>query len=218
MTRASGYGALAVPHFAAFTIDSILKRWLGSSFALALLACRQGGPSGSGGSSGACPAEWLEPPAVDARIAVPSGNGHIVLHAAAKGSQNYTCAPVTGDGGARYAWAPVGPEATLSDCHSAAFGRHFASEAGAGEPEWQTFDGAYVVARKVAASTVDGGSVPWLLLTVDGHSATAPFTDARYVQRVRTSGGIAPSAPCDATRVGTLEKVPYLADYFFYAP
>lgn len=193
-----------------------LKPCLCSSFVLALLACRQSGSVGSDGASGACPAAWLEAPAVDPNIAVPNGNGHVVLHAAAKGSQNYTCTPVAGVGGVTYSWWPAGPEATLIDCHSAALGQHFASDAGAGAPEWQTLDGAYVVAHKAAASTVDPGAVPWLLLNVDRGSGTAPFTDTRYVQRVRTSGGVAPNARCDPSRVGALEKVPYTADYFFY--
>ncbi len=153
-----------------------------------------------------------------ASIAVPAGNGRVILRAAAKGSQDYACAPVVVDGGTSYAWSLTGPHATLTDCHAVEIGRHFASDGGAGAPEWQTVDGAYIVAHKSAASTTDGGSVPWLLLTVDGHGGSAPFTEARYVQRVNTSGGVAPSAPCDASRVGTLQKVPYAADYFFYGP
>jgi hypothetical protein len=74
------------------------------------------------------------------------------------------------------------------------------------------------VAHTVAASTVDSASVPWLLLSVDGRGGTSPLADAHCVQRVRTSGGIAPGAACDASRMGAREKVPYAADYFFYAP
>jgi hypothetical protein len=142
-----------------------------------------------------------------------------VLHAAAAGSQNYVCAAARVDGGAGggYAWSFAGPEAVLSDCHAAAIGHHFASDAGASEPEWQTLDGAEVVGHKIAALPVDGG-VPWLLLGVDGRSGSAPFTAAKYVQRVTTSGGLAPAAPCDAAHLGALAKVPYTADYFFYGP
>jgi hypothetical protein len=191
-------------------------RWLGSSLSFALLACRGSGPATSEGPAAACPTAWLAAPTVDETIGVPGGSTHVVVHAAASGSQIYTCTAVPGDGGVRYAWTLLGPEATLSDCRAAPLGRHFASDAGA--PEWQAPDGSYVVAHKVAAFAVDGASVPWLLLSVDDRGGAAPLADARYVQRVRTSGGIAPSAACDAGRVGDREKVPYTADYFFYAP
>lgn len=63
---------------------------------------------------------------------------------------------------------------------------------------------------ELSTERLPAASAPWLLLSVDGRGGTAPFTDARYVQRVRTSGGIAlgialgiaPSSPCDASRVG----------------
>ena len=190
--------------------------WLLSSFVLALSACRLSSQADGGASAVACSPAWFDAPTVDAAIVVPSGNGRILLHVAAKGSQNYRCAPVTVDGGSGYAWSLVGPEATLSDCHAAVIGHHFESDAGS--VEWQMLDGAYVVAHKVAASTVDGRSVPWLLLSVDGHGGSGTFTDTRYVQRARTSGGVPPNEPCDASRVGTLQKVPYAADYFFYGP
>jgi hypothetical protein len=171
----------------------------------------------SGRSEAACSAAWLAAPAVDQTIGVPGGSALVVAHAAANGFQIYACAATPDDGGVRYVWTLRGPEAALSDCRAAPFGRHFASDAGAGAPEWQTLDGSYVVAHKVAASTVDSASVPWLLLSVDDRGGAGPLTGARYVQRVHTSGGNAPTAGCDASRAGAREKVPYTADYFFYA-
>lgn len=194
-----------------------MTRALVASFAFALLACRQSSPLESGTSAGGCPPVWLEAPVVDPAIAVPSGSGRVVFHASAKGTQNYVCKAAAVDSGASYAWSFVGPEAALNDCHASAVGRHFASDAGA--PEWQLVDGAYVVAHKAAsAPTADDHSVPALLLSVDGHGGSAPFTEARYVQRVRTNGGVAPRGGCDATLAGTSQKVPYVAEYFFYAP
>ena len=196
--------------------------WLASSFALGLLACRQGGADPGASQAGPvaavdpCPATWLEAPAVSGPIAVPAGNGRLALRASATGSQNYACAAVAADGAASYAWSPVGPEATLIDCHSTPIGHHFASDGGA--PEWQMLDGTYVVAHKEGASKRDDRSVPWLLLAVDRSGGSAPLSGARYVQRLDTSGGVAPSEPCDASRAGTVQKVPYTADYFFYAP
>jgi hypothetical protein len=192
--------------------------WLYAPLGLVLFACHPASPAEGGTAAGACAADWFDPPAVAPSIAVPSGNGRMVLRAAATGSQNYACTLVAGDGGTSYAWSLVGPEATLSDCHSAPIGRHFASDAGAAAPEWQMTDGAYVIGKKMAAAPADGASVPWLLLSVEAHGGTAPFTEAHYVQRTRTSGGVAPSAGCDSGHVGEVRKVPYTADYLFYAP
>lgn len=189
-----------------------------STFALGLVAsaCHSSSPAESGMAAGACPNAWLETPVVGAPIAVPAGNGRLVFHAAAQGTQNYTCASVTGDGGSGYAWSLTGPEATLSDCHGVTIGRHFASDAG--PPEWQLSDRSYVVAHKMAAASGDGRSVPWLLLGVDRHGGTGPVAEAHYVQRVHTVGGVPQSAPCVASQVGTTEKVGYTADYVFFAP
>jgi hypothetical protein len=187
-----------------------------ASLTVSLLACRQGGRVDASPVAGACPSAWLDAPVVDPQIAVPSGDDRVVLHAFAKGIQKYACTSIGIDGGTSYGWSFVGPEATLDDCHSEAIGRHFASDAGA--PEWRTGDGAYVVAHKTAAAAARDGAVPWLLLSVDRGVGGAPFTRSRYVQRVRTSGGTAPSLACDASLAGTLQGVPYTADYFFYAP
>jgi hypothetical protein len=81
-----------------------------------------------------CPADWLEPPAVDRAIALPDGAGRVLLHASANGTQNYTCAQTAADGGDRYAWTFTGPDAALTDCHATAIGHHAASEGVAAAP------------------------------------------------------------------------------------
>lgn len=46
-----------------------------------------------------------------------------------------------------------------------------------------------------------------------GHKLTA----TTFIQRLKTSGGVAPSAGCtQSTNVGKSALVPYTADYFFY--
>ena len=37
------------------------------------------------------------------------------------------------------------------------------------------------------------------------------------IQRINTKGGRAPSSGCDADQLGKEVKVPYSADYYFYA-
>jgi hypothetical protein len=163
-------------------------------------------------SEGGCPTGWLVPPAVVASLAVPADGGVLRIHVSATGTQNYVCTPT--DAGA--AWTLTGPTATLDDCTSALYGHHFTSDGGAALPEWQAADGTYVVGRKVAAFTPDGGSgsVPWLLLQVVGSGGSGPLARSLYVQRLDTKGGVATGA-CDA---GATQLVDYGADYYFYGP
>jgi hypothetical protein len=177
---------------------------------------------GGTGSDGSCPSSWTQVPDVPAAIALPDG-GVLLLHAAGSGTQNYACVMTVVDGGsgeagASYAWTLVGPQAELRDCNAQLIGHHFASEAGATAPEWQTTDGTYVIGHKLGSFTPDGGSgsVPWLLLQGVSHGGTGTLSNTAYIQRLNTDGGTAPSA-CDPTEAGTL-SVGYSADYYFFGP
>lgn len=164
-------------------------------------------------SDGGCPSGWLVAPTVPASIEVPADAGGVLLHAAGAGTQNYTCT-AGGDGGV--SWVFVGPQADLSDCNGNVIGHHFASDGGAGFPEWlTTSDGSYVIGQKVTAYTPDGGSgsVPWLLLRAVANGGSGPLGQVAYVQRLDTDGGVAPGGGCDA---GDMTQVPYTADYWFY--
>jgi hypothetical protein len=106
----------------------------------------------------------------------------------------------------------------LSGAGGTPMGKHFPSPAGAAAPKWETPDGTFVVAKKVAAFTPPSaaGSVAWLLLKVESHGGAGTLGQAQYVQRVNTQGGVAPATGCDAGHAGATEKVPYTADYFFF--
>jgi hypothetical protein len=160
-----------------------------------------------------CPAAWLTPPAVDAAIALPPDGGALLLHAAAKGTQNYVCSAA--DAGASFAWTLRGPEATLADCNGRALGEHSAPTA-ATAPEWRSADGSAVVGRKVAANAHDASAIPWLLLSVASHRGSGVLSRAKYVQRLTTVGGLAPTAPCTAQNAGATQDVAYTADYYFF--
>ena len=180
------------------------------------------GGSDSGGdvemgdaSDGGCPGSWTVAPTAPVSIEVPADGGGVLLHAAGAGTQNYTCTAGT-DGGV--SWVFVGPQANLADCNGNVIGKHFASDGGAGFPEWiTTTDGTYVIGHKLAAYTPDGGSasVPWLLLQAVGHGGSGTLSQVAYIQRLDTDGGIAPGTGCDA---GDMVQVPYTADYWFYGP
>jgi hypothetical protein len=42
------------------------------------------------------------------------------------------------------------------------------------------------------------------------------MTNVTSIQRLNTSGGVAPASGCDADHLGAVANVPYTADYFFY--
>jgi hypothetical protein len=173
-----------------------------------------GAPADSGSSIDAtCPSSWLAAPTVDVSIEVPADGGAVILHAAGAGTQNYLC-EAPSDGGVT-SWVLTGPSATLSDCNGDVIGHHFASDGGANYPEWQTTDGTYVVGDKIGHFTPDGGaeSVPWLLLQEYSTSGSGTLSQAAYIQRLFTDGGVAPGPGCDA---GDILQVPYGADYYFY--
>ncbi len=181
-------------------------------------------------SDAACPTSWTIAPDTVPLIAVPDGGGGVLLHATGAGTQDYTCTASAvdggggdgGDAGLAYAWVFVGPEAVLSDCNTAPIGHHFASEAGASQPEWMTTsDDSYVIAKKVNAGyTPDGGTaIPWLLLQALSTSDAGTLGQVTYVQRLNTTAGLSPpNSTCDDTTVGTTQKVGYTADYYFFGP
>ena len=179
-------------------------------------------PSDGGGAepaAGGCPPSWTAAPAVDGALAVPAGSGGVLLRARAVGTQNYECKALPGDAGPGHAWTFVGPQANLTDCHGAPIGTHFASAAGPTAPEWLELDGTtYVIAKKLAAATPDGGApaVPWLLLQATSTSGAGTLAKTKYVQRLNTTDGVAPASGCDATAVGQTRRVAYGADYYFY--
>jgi Protein of unknown function (DUF3455) len=171
-------------------------------------------------SEAGCPSSWFVAPVVDTSITLPDGGAGVLLHAVGTGTQNYVCAAATVDGGSP-AWTLVTPEANLTDCHDTLIGHHFASEAGAAFPEWQTTDGTYVIGSKhLPTFTPDGGagSIPWLLLKAVDAGGSGTLSMTQYIQRLNTDGGNAPADGCNVGTVGNTRDVPYTADYYFYGP
>ena len=65
-------------------------------------------------------------------------------------------------------------------------------------------------------STRRRGAIPWLLLRASSTTGTGVFTNVTYVQRLNTTGGVAPATGCGASTSGTDTSVAYTADYYFY--
>jgi hypothetical protein len=155
-------------------------------------------------SSSAC--SGTMPPA----LAAPAGN-ELAFALDAEGVQIYSCSSPSGAADGNPTWAFQAPEATLLDGRGQLAGKH-----GAG-PTWQSLDGSSVVGTKVEGATPDPAAIPWLLLRASSHGGGAGrMADVTFVQRLQTSGGIAPSEGCSAASIGAVARVPYRAVYCFY--
>jgi len=138
-------------------------------------------------------------PGIPADIKPPAGSRPIGAYIVVSGTQNYTCTAA----GAYPAGST--PEAQLLGTGGRI--HHF------GGPSWQSVrDNSLVTATKVAA--VDrAGTIPELLLKVATHTGKGILDKADFINRLYTSGGVAPAGTCAA---GTVAKVPYKAVYVFW--
>lgn len=136
-------------------------------------------------------------------IQAPEGN-KVSFHTFAVGVQVYKW-----NGSA---WAFVEPVANLyADAgFRGQVGTHYAG------PTWESNSGSRVVARRVmhTGCTPDATAIPWLLLEQVSADGPGIFNRVTFIQRVNTTGGVAPAAP--GTTVGQEARVPYTAEYYFY--
>jgi Protein of unknown function (DUF3455) len=167
---------------------------------LALLAAAS---AGAATGSQTAPGDPLDPRTYD-----PGSKPALVVYA--EGVQKYACQP---DG----TWLFTDPEAVLYDSENEGkvVGSHFLNFA-TGRPVWQLKDGSSVEAARKVGVGGGPGNIAWLLLQA---AANTPGSDGdrlsgtTWVQRLNTSGGVAPSAPCTP---GDTLAVPYTTDYFFW--
>jgi FtsP/CotA-like multicopper oxidase with cupredoxin domain len=137
-------------------------------------------------------------------------NAVVALKAHASGVQIYRCRAAKDDA-ARFEWTFKEPEADLSDPAGNRIGKHYAG------PTWEAKDGSKVTGEVVAqAKSPDSNSVAWLLLRAKATSGNGVFAGVRFVQRLHTVGGNAPSDGCDQASAEKEVRVPYSADYWFY--
>jgi hypothetical protein len=185
----------------------IIKRSILASLAVGSLvaALALTGSSSSQAAIGAGTAEAAISSTVPAALAVPAGN-QLTSSFNAEGVQVYRCTAG--------AWVFVEPAANLTGAlttrpwtlESAV---HFVG------PSWEsTTDGSLVTGKAIASSPVTG-SIPELLLQAATNRGDGIFGKVSYIQRLRTSGGVAPSGTCvDGKTVG----VHYQAEYRFFTP
>ena len=179
-------------------------------------------------------ADNLTPPPLPAGLApVPPGQ-KLFLVGHAVGTQNYVCRP----SGAGFAYILFTPEATLFREDGGQVITHYFSPNPFEQPNtdpkvvadgtiratWQHRDTSTVWAKlhqPDGAVNVDPNAIAWLLLDVVG-AQNGPIggdvlTKTTFIQRLNTTGGLAPSTGCSSlTDVGNQAFVKYTADYFFY--
>jgi hypothetical protein len=149
-------------------------------------------------------------PVTDPSLNVPAGQ--VLVHRmSARGHQIYLCQGDI-DG---YSWKFAAPSALLFDTHMPfdMLGAHYVG------PSWRSSDDGSTVtgAVQVKVNAPVTGAIPWLLLQATGHTGTGLFSNISYIQRVNTSGGVAPTTPCSANTRNQSTFVEYGADYYFYA-
>lgn len=132
-------------------------------------------------------------------LQVPDGH-KVAFYAYAEGVQVYRWNGTN--------WAFVGPEAILYDNDDNVVGVHYAG------PVWESNSGSKVRGAVVARATPDADAIPWLLLGAVETAGPGVFRNVTYIQRVNTTGGLAPAEP--GAFAGEVARVPYTADYYFY--
>jgi hypothetical protein len=164
----------------------------------------------------------ITPPNLPANIAVlPPNKPFLVGHAL--GTQNYICLP----SGSEFRYRLFTPQATLFDNAGRQLTTHFFSPdpddpLGTIRATWQHSRDTSAVWGKVVPgdnATVDPTAIDWLRVTVTTTEGGPRGVLARttFIQRVNTTGGLAPSTGCSsAADVGKSAFVPYTADYIFY--
>ena len=140
----------------------------------------------------------------------PGASESLAMIVPAKGVQIYECRARKDQAGG-YEWAFVAPEADLFDVRGDRIGRHYAG------PHWESTDGSKVLGTvKERADAPVADAIPWLLLAVRSVGPAGSFSKVTSIQRLNTVGGAAPKAGCSRAAAGTLARINYTADYYFF--
>jgi hypothetical protein len=134
-------------------------------------------------------------------LQVPSGN-IVAFHVYARGTQIYRWNGTS--------WVFVAPSAMLfADAnYHGQVGIHYAG------PTWESNSGSKVVAARLVGCSPDPTAIPWLKLQTVSTNGPGIFSPVTYIQRVNTTGGLAPTAP--GLSIDEAVEVPYTAEYYFY--
>jgi hypothetical protein len=146
-------------------------------------------------------------PDVPTAIAVPAGHT-MAMRQVGAGDLTYECRAKAGT--MDHEWVFAGPSAVLYDTDRKVVGKYY------GGPTWESSDGSKVTGKQLAVSPGATGAIPLQLVQANPATGSGSMNGVTYIQRVNTQGGVAPSAACGASNVGTKQTVKYQADYVFY--
>jgi hypothetical protein len=153
------------------------------------------------------PGAFGQEPVAPAKLSAPSGQ-RLFLQAHGVGDQIYTCKATDG----KYEWTLQAPDAKLLSADGQVIGRHYAG------PTWEAADGSLVEGKLAeSAAAPDPSAIPWLRLTATRHAGQGRMSETATIQRLNTRGGKPPLDRCDASHPNAETRVPYEADYYFYA-
>jgi hypothetical protein len=142
---------------------------------------------------------------LDPRTYAPESRPFLTVNAS--GVQKYACQ-------ANGKWLFTDPVADLYA--EKAIGAHYLNFA-TGRPVWELKDGSTVEAARKASAPAGAGNIAALLLeakvTTTGSDGDR-LAKTTWVQRLNTSGGVAPESACTP---GATLAVPYSTDYVFWA-
>lgn len=141
-------------------------------------------------------------------VRVPAGERQ-KMWTVGSGEITYECRPKR-DAADQHEWAFVAPVATLMDTSGKTVGKYYAG------PTWEAMDGSKVTGKQVAVAPGQAGSIPLQLVKADPAVGAGAMQGVTFIQRLKTRGGAAPTAPCAAGNVGARQQVAYQADYVFY--
>jgi hypothetical protein len=125
----------------------------------------------------------------------------------AEGVHVFECRPNAHGG---YQWVFTNPDVSLSDGTT-----ERAIEVSPNTFEAST-DRSTVSGRVRAVAGAGADNLPWMLLTARSTPDDGLFAGVTSVQRVNTSGGVAPRDGCGEYTVGTETRAAFSADYYFY--
>jgi hypothetical protein len=158
-----------------------------------------------------CPTSTMAAvPGIPDELKVPAGQV-LSLETHATGVQIYEC-QAGKDDPTHFAWTFKAPQAELFDSAGKKIAKHYAG------PTWEANDGSKVIGELVAKNSGPSPTaIPWLLLSAKSTAGTGLFSKTQFIQRLHTTGGTPAAPACGQSQVGTEARVPYTADYLFYA-
>ena len=145
------------------------------------------------------------PAAAQAPEAVTPKTGKAAMTYKGTGLLNYECKTVDG----KTAWTFAGPDAKLTD-GGKEVGKYYAG------PTWELADGSKITGKQLATAPGAAGAIPLQLVETTPATGKGKLEGVKHIQRLNTVGGVAPSDPCDASKVGEKKTVGYSADYVFF--